>query len=245
VTQQAILAKFDTLNVWKRGGQRAPHKPLLVLFALARWQQGEAEISFEETAPILTDLLKEFGPDRKQYHPELPFHHLQRDGIWKMDTAGKPIPRTGSNNFTRRELLNHQATGCFTEDVLAALNRDPTLAAEIATTILDAHFPDSLHSEILVAVGLDLDKRIIFRRRPRDPQFRDRILTAYEYRCAVCGFDVRLGGVRIVFSKRLGDRWKNILAVTTNETNLDARKILMIYEMRWTPSGCSAARPPA
>ena len=44
----------------------------------------------------------------------------------------------------------------------------------------------------------------------------------------------RIGGVRIVFSKRPGDRWKNILAVATNETNLDARKILMIYETRWT-----------
>jgi putative restriction endonuclease len=30
-----------------------------------------------------------------------------------------------------------------------------------------------------------------------DPQFRLRVLTAYEYRCAVCGFDVRLGSVSI------------------------------------------------
>ncbi len=27
----------------------------------------------------------------------------------------------------------------------------------------------------------------------RDPKFRANILRAYEYRCAVCGFDVRLG----------------------------------------------------
>ena len=31
----------------------------------------------------------------------------------------------------------------------------------------------------------------------RDPQFRRRVLTAYEWRCAVCGFDVRLGSVPI------------------------------------------------
>ena len=43
----------------------------------------------------------------------------------------------------------------------------------------------------------------------------------------------RIGDVRIVFSKRPRDRWKNILAVATNATNLDARKILVIYEMRW------------
>jgi putative restriction endonuclease len=33
--------------------------------------------------------------------------------------------------------------------------------------------------------------------RRRDPQFRQRVLTAYEYRCAVCGFEVRLGSVSI------------------------------------------------
>jgi putative restriction endonuclease len=33
--------------------------------------------------------------------------------------------------------------------------------------------------------------------KKRDPQFRQRVLTAYEYHCAVCGFDVRLGSVSI------------------------------------------------
>jgi len=30
-------------------------------------------------------------------------------------------------------------------------------------------------------------------KKVRDPQFRDRVLRAYKYRCAVCGFDVRVG----------------------------------------------------
>src|SRR5262245_17661462 len=33
--------------------------------------------------------------------------------------------------------------------------------------------------------------------RKRDPAFRQRVLTAYDWRCAVCGFDVRLGSVSI------------------------------------------------
>jgi putative restriction endonuclease len=48
----------------------------------------------------------------------------------------------------------------------------------------------------LAAVGLDLDAPKPGARK-RDPQFRQRVLTAYEYRCAVCGFDVRLGSVSI------------------------------------------------
>lgn len=36
-----VLQQFDQLGVWSHGDQRAPHKPLLVLYALARWARGE------------------------------------------------------------------------------------------------------------------------------------------------------------------------------------------------------------
>jgi hypothetical protein len=29
-----VIHQFDALTVWSRGGERAPHKPLLVLYAL-------------------------------------------------------------------------------------------------------------------------------------------------------------------------------------------------------------------
>jgi hypothetical protein len=29
-----VIDQYDALNVWSRGGERAPHKPLLVLYAL-------------------------------------------------------------------------------------------------------------------------------------------------------------------------------------------------------------------
>src|SRR5262249_43842367 len=67
---------------------------------------------------------------------------------------------------------------------------------KIAARLLETHFPESIHADILSAVGLILgvDKAAA---KKRDPQFRQRVLTAYEYRCAVCGFDVRLGSVVI------------------------------------------------
>jgi len=34
-------------------------------------------------------------------------------------------------------------------------------------------------------------------RKKRDPAFRQKVLKAYEWRCAVCGFDVKLGTVAI------------------------------------------------
>ena len=36
----ALVQKFRDLNVWRRGDERAPHKPLLALYALAQIQSG-------------------------------------------------------------------------------------------------------------------------------------------------------------------------------------------------------------
>jgi putative restriction endonuclease len=94
-------------------------------------------------------------------------------------------------------LLAHDARGAFSDAVQAALRADPRLVPEIAARVLDGHFPESLHTDILGAVGLTLAPVPAAAARRRDPQFRQRVLTAYEYRCAVCGFDVRLGSVSI------------------------------------------------
>jgi len=51
-----VLRRFDELTVWKQGEQRAPHKPLLVLYALGLWQRGQAEFSFREAEPALKAL---------------------------------------------------------------------------------------------------------------------------------------------------------------------------------------------
>ena len=190
----AILTRFDQLNTWKQGDQRAPHKPLLVLYALGRWQQGKAEVTFKEAEPDLTALLREFGPPRKSDHPEQPFWRLQNDGVWTVNAPsalplkkGDDIPRVGA-------LRSNNVRAGFSADVREALAAEPSLVVQIASQILERHFPESLHQDILNAVGLTLET---FSKKKRDPAFRPRVLKAYEYRCAVCGFDVRLGSVSI------------------------------------------------
>jgi hypothetical protein len=49
----------------------------------------------------------------------------------------------------------------------------------------------------------------------------------------VLGNLAKIGRVKLVFSKRPGDRWKNLVAFATNETKLDARAMVSIYERRW------------
>src|SRR5712672_1983569 len=92
---EAILKRFEELGIWKQGDQRAPHKPLLVLYALGRWQSGQKAIGFRQTEPDLTLLLREFGPSRKSDHPEQPFWRLQRDGVWVVHAPEGLVLKTG------------------------------------------------------------------------------------------------------------------------------------------------------
>jgi putative restriction endonuclease len=64
---------------------------------------------------------------------------------------------------------------------------------------------ETLHADIVAATGLDLDSvpevssgpasaNYPAGKRPaRDPAFREKVLRAYEFRCCICGFDLRIG----------------------------------------------------
>ena len=96
------------------------------------------------------------------------------------------------------ELRRGRVAGGFAEPVRVALARDTTLVAEIARRILNAHFPESIREDVLDAVGLSLDAENAITpeqaQHRRDPAFREKVLLAYEYRCCVCGHDLRMGG---------------------------------------------------
>lgn len=197
MANESVLRKFQQLGIWSRGDQRAPHKPLLVLYALGRWSRGEYDdIPFNDANRDLTELLKEFGPSRKAYHPEYPFWWLQSDAIWNVRGAERLGDYKSGTGPSKGELLAKDIHAGFSDDVKAQLVSDPALLVKIANHLLCRHFPESLHQDILSSVGLSLVGETGIGAK-RDPQFRQKILTAYEWRCAVCGFDVRLGSVSI------------------------------------------------
>jgi putative restriction endonuclease len=194
LSREQVLRAISNITVWKKGGQRAVHKPLLLLLALARIARGGTnEFPFLEVEPKLEQLLREFGPPRASHHPEYPFYRLQRDGLWTLKDA-EDLPRRQSNtDIPKTVLRDHNTVGQLTPEIHEALARDRSLLVEAASLILDSHWEGSYHDDILSAIGLDLTPTETIMRRPRDPAFRERVLRAYERRCAVCGFDVHLG----------------------------------------------------
>lgn len=203
LSSSAVLKAFEGIRVFQRGEQRAVHKPLLILLALSRVARNDTRmIEFSDIEDQFKQLLSEFGPSSAPGSRHYPFWHLATDGIWQLDGPKDFLNRPPAATPNLGELRSLHISGGFAPEVDEALRRDPQLRAQLAHQLLDAHFPDTLHGDILSAIGLDLSgtesdasgssTRSVIR---RDPRFRERVLRAYEYRCCVCGFDLRIGTV--------------------------------------------------
>jgi len=188
--ERKLIESIMNLNIWKNGDQRAPHKPLLILYALAKLQnENQQWLSYEDASEDLRKLLVDFGPNRRSHYPEQPFVRLSNDQIWQLNVPYESIDR---NDIKDKWLKANHVSGGFNNDVYQILKHDPNLIRRIAEMVLDTHFPESIHDDILEAIGLDLNYTLR-KVNKRDPEFRERVLTAYNYSCAVCGYNLRLG----------------------------------------------------
>lgn len=194
--RQAWRERLARLRVYKRGKERAVHKPLLLLLLMGRAARRQAnDLRFVDIDDALARLLRDFGPPRKTVHPEFPFWHLQSDAVWMVREASSFPLKKGGSSPTKRTLKERDASGTVPDELWAVLCEDAGLRAQLAQGLLDSFWPDSLHAELLRSVGLDLElEPADVVRAPRDPAFRQQLLMAYERRCAVCGYDGRLQG---------------------------------------------------
>lgn len=192
MTKDELKKLFESIKVWGRGDERAPHKPLLIIYALAKCSRGEDQlIPYLEVDVVLKSLLLEFGPPRKSFHTEYPFWRLRNDGIWALKNAENVELRQSNTDAKKSELIKHNISGGFTAEIYKKLRKNQGLIKEIARSLLERSFPESIHEDILQAVGLDISTTD-YTKSIRDPEFRSKVITAYEHKCAVCGYNVQL-----------------------------------------------------
>ena len=207
-----VLNAFENIRRAQTAGVYAPHKPMLILLALARVQHGEPRmVEFAGIDALLQQLLAEFGPSSAAKSRHYPFWHLATDGhgaLWDLSGPREVMKRPAGATPSLGELRSHHIQGGFPVDIYEALRNTPGLLEAVASRVLDAYFPGTLQADIAATLGLELnappdardatsaaDEYTDSNRRRRDPSFRERVLRAYEYRCCVCGFDLRIGHI--------------------------------------------------
>ena len=218
MTPGEFLRHLAQLGTHTRGGRRAPHKPLLLLFALGRaLRDRDRLVGYAEVDRRVGDLMRRFGLPGSAVRPQYPFRWLLSDGLWEIPRYAE-LRKNASGDLSVRQLRDLGVKGGFPERLHDLLRADPGLAWQAAEEILHGHFPESLHREIREAAGIRGERMAseaedasaaptlrereigppsfysyLARRRRRDPFFRGSVLDEYMERCAVCDLDIRLG----------------------------------------------------
>ncbi|MCU9657966.1 HNH endonuclease, partial [Escherichia coli] len=66
---------ISKITIWRKADQRAPQKPLLLLYVLSLYRQGQGILlsyCSEINEPLL-DLLQRYGPQSRAQRPNMPF----------------------------------------------------------------------------------------------------------------------------------------------------------------------------
>ena len=209
----SLRQRLGALRLWRSRGQRAPHKPLLLLWAFGRCLRGEERLApYPVVETALRELLRAFGPSRQSLHPEFPFWRLAHDGVWEIDQPHL-VGLSASGDPHVRDLHKHDICGGLLASDYDALRAVPQLANELAEELLYAHFPETYHASVLWATGIggaraDAERRKAgirqvaedhheyetTRRLRRNADFTAIVRRAYAEKCAVCGFSVRMAG---------------------------------------------------
>jgi putative restriction endonuclease len=189
--ESEVLRKIERLSTWRRGSERAPHKPLLLLLAVSRVVRGEGRfVEFGEIEEPLGRLLLQYGPPRRSVHPEYPFWRLQSDGVWQVKDTAALKRRKSNSDPLKSELIRYKVKAGFSAEIFNDFQKDTEFRDRVVRMLLEAHFPESLHDDILNDLGLSMSSA---RQRKRGGAFCNEVLKAYGYCCAVCGYDVRVG----------------------------------------------------
>ena len=235
---KTLLQNFDKLTIWRRRDERAPHKPLLALWAIGQCLQGGNRlVEYDVIHNALLTLLQTFGPPRNSYKPQEPFWRMQKNHIWEVTNPHR-VPEQSNGSVSPTSLRELNILGGFPSAIYDTFRRDPTLALIVAQKLVDSHFPQTMRSAVLEAtlgeyasneqnllsLGTGIEHSPFLTstlaRRNRTPKFRKTILKKYDYKCAVCtySFEFPVGNWPALEAAHI--KWHSHLGPDTSDNGL-------------------------
>ncbi len=187
-----FIDALNDIRIFTHGGHRAPHKPLLLLLALSEVKAGVRQLSYSTVERRLTRLLQDYGPARTSYRPNYPFWRLQSDGIWQVSSS-TPLTPNAAGDVSASALHNSDARGHLVKWVLDELDNTPSIINQAVNILLNSHFPATVQEALIEELNLS-SLVSVSDRLARDPNFRIKVLSAYNFSCALCGYRAVLSG---------------------------------------------------
>jgi putative restriction endonuclease len=194
------LTRIERLRTHRSDGLgRALKKPLLLLLLIARFQAERVPTNvfrFSDLEQELAAIIREFGGREAPSgpKPEQPFFHFE---LWqRLDT---PLwVREGKRQTAPISALRDPAAQAVLDPTLFSLLQAERTRALLAQAVLDRYWPETVHGDIRERLALPASVaawgRLTPQTRPgRERAFTEMVLHNYHHRCAMCGFQARLG----------------------------------------------------
>lgn len=229
--EMGLLRRAARLSVYAKGGERAPHKPLLLLLAVHRAQHGcSARAPWTWWRDALTFLLHEYAPSGTA-NPQDPFRRLAGDDLWAIpdlaefpdDAFVRSARLSAVRDLKKGWLDKHDPQAGLHEADHQLLTEQPLVADRLVRLLLQRHFPPTIWEDVLVDAGAEHDLNAIVAfpadvaaaatpqaSRRRTAAFAGQVLEADGRRCLLCGYDgldTRTDGSRAVGLDAAHVRW--------------------------------------
>lgn len=188
------LSKFAKLRVDRARGDPAPHKPLLLLTLCDLAEEGSLATGALPLSPELAFRFYTYWSvvaGRRAQRPDvrLPFHHLSGDGVWGVtDEQGETSPDKKLTKLAR-----------LPSDLVAFLD-NPANRDKARHLLIAKYFRPSEQIALYEMMGLpapsreNIEQNAAYkspeeaRMAGREARFRVRVVTAYNYTCALTGY---------------------------------------------------------
>ncbi len=215
-----MMHDFPLRTMTSVQGGKALNKPITLLWLLGQYHLSRiTDFHFVELEKVVGSIIEDYTGILNIVDP---FWRLQNDGILFFPLAeNMQIQSTGRPAVRDFREYGH---AFFTEQFLNFISESNNLTKYCESLLLE-FFPGSYDDDVLERTGLleerdDHVRRIIqISRRPRNPLFRSKIIDAYNSRCAICGFQLFMGG-SLIANEAAHIKWHNSMGPDTVQNGL-------------------------
>ncbi|MEU2976609.1 HNH endonuclease [Streptomyces hirsutus] len=150
LTPALFVEKLKGLRVHQQNGRQSRHKPLALLWSIARIAHGRSRLApWREFRDKVGGLLVEFGLPESSRTPEYPFWHLRTSDLW--DVYGVPSEQAGKISASAFDRSNPKAG--ITEQA-AQLLRDPFVRSQAIAVLRETYLADVDQHALMERLGL-------------------------------------------------------------------------------------------
>ncbi|MFD7285130.1 HNH endonuclease [Streptomyces sp. NPDC059863] len=150
LTAALLMERLKSLKIHRRDGRPSQHKPLALMWAIARNDRGESRLApWPEFRDEVGKLLIEFGRPQSPPTPEYPFWHLRTSGLWDID--GLPAEQAGKISVSALDRSKPQAGFTHQADRLLS---DPFVRSQAIAVLRETYFAESAQHKLMEQLGL-------------------------------------------------------------------------------------------